>query len=216
MRPEQTDCLYNAIVRRLRAANTMFAQNVKLVLRQLSDDQWSLLKLPYLLVVPTVTRLRPLRPQDQPFDSIVNPHSVTFLAQLDGRGSEADWLAACDIEFAEKELISALVNWRPGIMYKPTAYAGMRIEATRAPAVKVSFVFTFFEELFLSDDSDEWLAQQAVTQGTSAELHQVIMARLRNQPPIAQDPCEAAQPCWPFPVWTADNQAGDADSESDG
>ena len=79
------------MVRRLRAARTIFGQNVKLVLRQISEEQWSLLTLPYLLVIPTVTRVRPARPPELPVESIVNPHSITFVAQLDAHGSEAEW-----------------------------------------------------------------------------------------------------------------------------
>src|ERR1700754_5031016 len=147
------DGLYNAVVRRLRMSDTIFGDNVKLVLRQLSEEQWALLTLPYLLVVPTVTRVTGLKPQDQDLDSIINPRSITFIAQLDGRGSEADWMAAIDIELVEKQLISALVNWRPQGNYKPTAYAGMRVEATRAPQVKCAFVFTFYEELSIVDNT---------------------------------------------------------------
>src|SRR5262249_17035951 len=88
---EPYDCLYNVVVRKLRAANTIFGQNVKLVLQQLSEEQWSLLTLPYLLVIPTVTRVRPLSPANQAVDSIINPHSMTFIAQLDAHGSEASW-----------------------------------------------------------------------------------------------------------------------------
>lgn len=143
--------LFNAVVRRLRAADTIFGERIKLSLRQLSDEQYALLQAPYLLVVPTVTRVPNLRPMDQNYDSIINPRSIVFRAQLDGRGSEADWMAAVDIELVEKQLISALVNWRPQPNYRPTAYAGMRVEATLAPKVKVAFVFTFFEELFITE-----------------------------------------------------------------
>ena len=216
MRQEPYDCLYNVVVRRLRAADTMFGQNVKLVLRQLSDEQWSLLTLPYLLAVPTVTRVRPSRPLDAAADSIINPHSMTFLAQFDGRGSEADWLAACDIEIAEKQLISCLVNWRPTFGYKPTAYGGMRIEATRAPHVKVSFVFTFFEELFISDESDEWRVQVGPGQ-PAAELGVVVVRPGPPPPPLSPDPCEVFTPCWPDPVWTANAMKGhDDDDHHDG
>jgi hypothetical protein len=141
--------LFNAVVRRLRESDTIFADRIKLVLRQLSEEQYALLQAPYLLVVPTVTRVPNLRPMDQDYESIINPRSIVFRAQLDGRGSEADWMAAVDIELVEKQLIASLVNWRPQPNYKPTAYAGMRVEATKAPQVRVGFVFTFFEELFV-------------------------------------------------------------------
>jgi len=201
---EGYDCLCNVVVRRLRAANTIFGQNVKLVLRQLSEEQWALLTLPYLLVVPTVTRVRALRPSDSPPDSIINPHSITFLAQLDGRGSESDWMAAYDIEVAEKQLIGAMVNWRPMFSYKPTVYAGMRVEATRAPAVKVAFVFTFFEELFIADDSEDWLAQ--MQNGANVlEIDNVSFQRCQNgysQSGNGPASCPSFDPCWPDPVWT--------------
>ena len=215
--PDGHDCLYNVVVRRLRAARTMFGQNVKLVLRQISEEQWSLLTLPYLLVVPTVTRVRPLRPADNAVDSIINPHSMTFVAQFDAHGSEAEWRAACDVEIAERQLISTLVNWRPNFMYKPTAYGGMRIEGSRSPAVRVSFVYTFFEELFLSDDNDEWQAQVAGQPVTDAQL-QIILARRRECQASVPDPCAEYSPCWPDPVWTANNGGNHADhhdSESD-
>lgn len=143
--------LYNMVVRRLRTSGTIFNRNVKLVLRQMSEEHWSLLTLPYLLVVPTVERpvQRPNIDQDQ--DSFIVPRAVTFIAQLDGRGSESEYLAANDIEVAEKQLIQALVNWRPFPHYNPTQYGGMRVEATRAPAVKVAFVFYFYEELVIEE-----------------------------------------------------------------
>jgi len=144
------DSLYNRVTRRVRAAHTIFGDNVKLVMRQLDQEHWSLLQLPYCLVVPTVTRPR-LEVVDQDRDSIINPRSITFICQLDGQGSEAEHLAANDIEIAEKQLIGALCNWRPARHYKPTAYGGMRLLATRAPDVKVSFVFVFYEEIVLFD-----------------------------------------------------------------
>jgi hypothetical protein len=156
--PELWDGLYNATVRRIRRANTIFGQNVKLVLRVLSEEQIALLGWPYLLVVPTMTRVqaptRAAQSSDER-DTIINPRSMAMIAQLDGRGSEADWMAAVDIELAEKQLIAALVNWRPQPHYHPTLYAGMKVEASRATAVKCSFVFTAYEELGIVADSDE-------------------------------------------------------------
>jgi len=194
----------------------MFGQNVKLVLWQISEEQWSLLTLPYLLVIPTVTRVRPLRPADSAVDSIINPHSMTLVAQLDAKGSEAAWRAACEIEKAERQLIGTLVNWRPNFMYKPTAYGGMRIEGTRQPAVRVSFVYTFFEELFLSDESDEWQDQFSGQPATEAQL-QIILARRRECVTTGPDPCPDYTPCWPDPMWTANggNHVDHHDSESD-
>jgi hypothetical protein len=154
---ELWDGLYNATVRRIRRANTIFGQNVKLVLRVLSEEQIALLGWPYLLVVPTMTRVqlpRQAHTGDER-DTIVNPRSMAMIAQLDGRGSEADWMAAVDIELAEKQLIAALVNWRPQPHYHPTLYAGMKVEASRATAVKCSFVFTAYEELGIVADGDD-------------------------------------------------------------
>jgi len=145
--------LYEAVTRRIRAARTIFGDNVKLTMRQLDTEQWALLQLPYCLVIPTVTRPE-IRPADQDRETIINPRSVTMICQLDAHDSEAEWAAATDIEIAEKQLIGALANWRPAPHYKPTAYAGMRVMAARAPDVKVSFIFTFYEELYLFNDDD--------------------------------------------------------------
>src|SRR5262245_5059368 len=41
--------LYERVTRRLRAARTLFGDNVKLILRQLDEEQFALLKPPYLL-----------------------------------------------------------------------------------------------------------------------------------------------------------------------
>lgn len=144
--------LYELIVRRLRLVPTIFGQNVKLVLRQREEEHWSSLPLPYLLVVPTVTRPETARPQMEIDDILVVPHSVTFVAQLDGRGSEAEHLAAADIEVAEKQLIWALLPWRPTACYMATQYSGFRVSGSRLPDVKVSFVFIFPEEVGLPDE----------------------------------------------------------------
>src|SRR5262245_40260098 len=101
--PPRIDSLYNLITRRLRSAKTIFGDNVKLVLRQMDDEQWAKLPLPYLLVVPTQTRPTHQRKDtDSEIDSMVSPRTVALIAQLDGRGSEAEHLAAIDIETAEK------------------------------------------------------------------------------------------------------------------
>jgi len=149
--------LYETVTRRIRAARTIFGDNVKLVMRQLDTEHWALLQLPYCLVVPTVTRPE-IRPADQDRETIINPRSVTMICQLDAHDSEAEWAAATDIEIAEKQLIGALVNWKPAPHYKPTAYAGMRVMAARAPDVKVSFIFTFYEELYLFNDDEIGIA----------------------------------------------------------
>ena len=184
--------LFNAVVRRLRESDTIFGQRVKLVLRQLSEEQIALLKSPYLLVVPTVTRVPALRPADQDYDLIINPRSIVFRAQLDGRGSEADWMAAVDIELVEKQLIAALVNWRPQAHYKPTAYAGMRIEATLAPKVKVAFVFTFFEELFVEETTGDEYCDDACAYVDALARTRIIITS--GGVPVAMADEEEAQP----------------------
>jgi hypothetical protein len=148
-----TESLYNLVVKRIRACNTLFQANVKLVLRQLPEDHWANLPLPYCLVVPTFTQPTVREPPYADLDTFVNPRRVTLIAQLDGRGSEAEWMAADDIELAEKQLIGCLVNWRPIKHYRPTIYAGMRLMGARIPDVKVSFSFVFYEEIAVADSS---------------------------------------------------------------
>jgi hypothetical protein len=144
--------LYELVTRRIRSVNTIFGNNVKLVLRQQDDEHWALLPLPYLLVVPTVTRPETERPHMEDTDILVVPRSVTLIAQLDGRGSEAEHLAAADIELAEKQLIWALCNWRANSCYYPTMYQGMRLAGSRLPDVKCSFVFLCPEQVGLPDE----------------------------------------------------------------
>jgi|GEM_PF-3582723 len=148
--PPRIESLFNVVTRRIRAAQTIFGDRVKLDLRQRSEDQWSALATPYLLVNPLTTR--PSRDVDA--DSMVNPRLIQFIAQFDGRGSEAEHLAAIDIETAEKQLIYVLANWQPQSLrfgYRPTTYSGMRIEGTREPKVKVVYLFTFNEQIVLPD-----------------------------------------------------------------
>jgi hypothetical protein len=145
------ESLYVQTVKRLRACNTIFGENIKLSMRQIPEEQWSRLPMPYLMVFPTVTRIRAVQ-VDQPADEIINPRSITFVAQFDAKGSEHEWQAADEIELAEKQLIQVLVNWKPTPAYKPTVYAGMRVEGTRQPHVKVAYVFTFFEQIVWQDD----------------------------------------------------------------
>jgi hypothetical protein len=180
------ESLFNAVVRRLRNANTIFGDNIKLVLRQLDQEHWALLKPPYLLVVPTVVRIPTLKPDEIEVDDITNPRSITFLAQLDARGSEADWMAADDIELVEKQLINALVNWRPNEHYKPTGYAGMRIEGTEIPAVKVAFVFVFFEQIRF--DCEPEVGPECSQLGD-------IIVNVRND--CGPPPCDPCAPCGP-------------------
>lgn len=155
-----TQSLYNTVVQRIRQCETIFGAAVKLVLRQLPEDQWSVLPLPYLLVTPTFSQPQATQPPFNDIETIINPRRVTLIAQFDGRGSEAEWMAADDIEIAEKQLIGCLVNWRPLPHYRPTLYAGMRLLGARLPDVKAAFVFVFFEEIAVSDASIGLEAEQ--------------------------------------------------------
>jgi hypothetical protein len=149
--PPRFNSVYNMITRRLRAANTLFGDRVKLFLRQIEDEQWSKLKRPYLLVVPRqVSRPREI---DIDYMSFVNPREVMFIAQFDDRMSEASYLAANDIDTAEAQLIKVLCNWMPLVNYKPTLYNGMRIQSTKAPDVKVAYTFIFYETVVLPDEA---------------------------------------------------------------
>jgi len=150
--PPDDVSVYNLIVLRLRAAKTIFADRVKLVLRQVEEDHWSKLERPYLLVVPR--QVRNPRELDVDYMSFVNPREVTFVAQFDAHGSEAEYQAANYIDTAERQLIRVLVKWQPETLYrsyKPTLYGGMRIQSTRAPDVKVNYVFTFNEVVIQQD-----------------------------------------------------------------
>ena len=182
-----TESLYTSIVKRLRNRGTMFKDNIKLSLRQVSDEQWSRLPLPYLMVFPTVTRIR-VAPVDNVngADSIINPRSVTFVAQFDGRGSEHEWMAAEDLELAEKQLLGALVNWRPAPHYKPTVYGGMKVEGTRLPAVKIAFVFVFFEQLSFAHDDAAPCESLLCGEGFDARFD--IRVGM-DCPPVECDPC---------------------------
>lgn len=148
------DSLYNLITRRIRAANTIFGDRVKLDLRQRPDAHWSYLDKPYLLVIPMQTRTPKV---DEDWD-LLNPRIVMLVAQFDGKGSEGDYLAAIDIETAEKQLLYVLNKWYPLPHYQPTTYSGMKIQGTREPAVKVAYLFTFNEQWVseppIIDDSD--------------------------------------------------------------
>ena len=175
------ESLYVMVVKRLRAHATMFGDNVKLSLRQVSDEQWSRLPKPYLMVFPTVTRIRTVQ-VDQPAMQIINPRSITFIAQLDAHGSEHEWMAADQMELAEKQLISVLVNWEPLPWYKPTVYAGMRLEGTHLPTVKVAFVFTFYEQIVF----DELIAPLECGDG---EIIDRLHVRVQSGCPIVCDPC---------------------------
>ena len=179
------ESLYTKIVKRLREHATIFKDNIKLSMRQVTEEQWSRLPLPYLMVFPTVTRIRVVM-VDQPANSIMNPRSVTFVAQLDGRGSEHEWMAAEDAELAEKQLIDVLVNWRPYPWYKPAVYGGMKVEGTRLPAVKLAFVFVFPEEI----NFPEATAAEVCGEGFDARFH----VRVATGCPVICDPCGGEVP----------------------
>lgn len=149
------DSLFAAVVRRIRAAKTLLGDNVKLSLRQVEEDQLSRLPKPFALVVPTVDR-PPNRPVLNDYDTILAPRSIAVICEFDGFNSDQEHLAAAAIEQVRYELLDALVNWRPFQHFSATGYGGMRIEAVAAPAVRVSFVFTFYEELgFTCEDPEE-------------------------------------------------------------
>ena len=151
--PPRIESLYNVVTRRIRIAQTIFGDRVKLDLRQLPEAHWSFLAKPYLLVNPVQTR--PSHDIDD--DSMINPRLIQFVGQFDGRGSEAEHLAAIDIETAEKQLLYVLGNWQPQTLrfgYRPTTYAGMKIMGTREPDVKVVFTFSFNEQIVLPDPPD--------------------------------------------------------------
>jgi hypothetical protein len=180
------ESLFNAVVRRVRWFNTIFGDRVKLSLRQLDQEQWALLDPPYLMVVPTVVRIPQLRPVETELEDIINPRSISFLAQFDARASEHEWEAADDIELAEKQLINALVNWRPNEFFKPTQYAGMRIEGTRVPDVKVQYVFVFFEQIRF--DCEPEIGPECSELGD-------IFVNVRSD--CGPPPCDPCQPCAP-------------------
>jgi len=204
--PSRIESLYNVVTRRIRAAGTIFGDRVKLDLRQQPEEHWSFLSKPYLLVNPMQTR--PSRDLDE--DSMVNPRLIQFVAQLDGRGSEAEYLAAIDMETAEKQLIYVLANWQPDTLrfgYRPTTYAGMRIQGTREPDVKVIYSFLFNEQIILPDppdfgDTDD--SQATVFDGLTIHVNdpcckficeEVKPADLKVRVTGGGCPSELAEPC---------------------
>ena len=93
--------------------------------------------------------LRALANEDVPWNDV-------HVAQVDERGSKQEYMAANDIDTAERQLIFVLAKWEPdlpGTGYKATLYGGMRIQATRAPDVKVHYIFTFNEWVIRRDDA---------------------------------------------------------------
>src|SRR6478735_8367058 len=95
------DNLPSTVTRRIRAADTLFGQNVKLVMRELTADMWSALPADYLLVVPTVTRVATggTGPSgnlaaDPPNTELLLPRSITLIAQIDSKNATDDYLAA--------------------------------------------------------------------------------------------------------------------------
>jgi hypothetical protein len=151
--PPRINSVYNLLVRRLRMARTIFDDRVKLSLRQIEDDHYTRLARPYLIVVPRQVRApRPLGDNV----SFVDPREVMLVAQFEDRMSEASHLAANDIDTAEAQLVYVLGNWQPTIAYRPTLYAGMRIQSTRAPDVKVAYTFLLYETVVLPDVAPEF------------------------------------------------------------
>ena len=147
------ESLFGQIVKRLRAADTLLGQNIKLSMRQIDEEQLSRLPLPWALVVPTVDR-PPNRAVVNDYDVIVAPRSVAIIGQFDGGNSDQEHKAAASIEVVRYQLLDTLVNWRPFAHYEATGYGGMRVEAVKAPAVRVSFVFTFYEGLNFTCEDD--------------------------------------------------------------
>jgi hypothetical protein len=171
------------VVERIRAVGTIFGDRVKLALRVRAEEHWSMLALPYLLVVPTVSRVRYFVPEaDQQF--FVNPRALVCIAQFDGQGSELDWKAAEQIEIAEKQLCYTLVNWHPTRSYQPTIYNGMRLHGSREPHVRVAFTFTFMEQIAFCDFTGD--------QGCSYLAG--IFVKIANP-----CPCPPPDPCNPAP-----------------
>src|SRR5262245_51659186 len=106
--------LFTMIVQRLRAAQTMFDDRVKLVLVQEDDEQFSALKMPYLLVIPTVERPR-LTVPDQDMTEIIVPRHIAMVGQFDAGATDlangAGWGAADQIDNARTQLMLSLINW---------------------------------------------------------------------------------------------------------
>lgn len=172
------ESLYAAVVRRIRAAKTALGENVKLSLRQLDEEQLSRLPLPFALVVPTVDR-PPNRPVNNDYDVILAPRSVAVICQFDGFNSDQEHKAAAQIEQVRYQLLDCLVNWRPFQHYDATGYGGMRVEAVKAPAVRVSFVFTFYESLGFSCEEEE-------CEDPPMDAARFIVTRV---PDCGEDPC---------------------------
>lgn len=149
----ENDSLFAAVVRRIRAAKTALGDNVKLSMRQVEEEQLSRLSLPFGLVVPTVDR-PPNRSVINDYDVILAPRSIAVICQFDGFNSDQEHLAAAQIEQVRYQLLDCLVNWRPFPHYEATGYGGMRVEAVKAPAVRVSFVFSFYESLGFSCEEE--------------------------------------------------------------
>lgn len=200
--------LLDFIVFRIRAADTIFGQNVKLSLSMPTDEQWSMLPTPYLLVSPTTTRIEGTGRAVN--GEIVLPRSVTLLAQISGHGTEADWAAASAAEIAELQLISILVGWEPRPVLKtkgggtvprrflPTTFNGSRLAATRGPNVVWVLVFQFPEQLFIEPELD---AETCALLAQPAVLDRICFEKAKPAPP--PDPCESGpcDPCVPDSGW---------------
>lgn len=156
--PSPRGSIFNLAVIRLRVAGTIFGDRVKIDLRPGDADHWSRLPKPYLLLVPSQTQLPQKLDTSDGGMTFVSPKRALLVAQFEDCDSEASWMAMDAIERAERQLITALCNWTPlggdpqrGPFYWPTTYGGMRIQATRAPDVKVVYTFTFNEWVVLGD-----------------------------------------------------------------
>lgn len=152
--PPRVNSVNNQIVHRLRIGGTIFNDRVILSLRQIEDEQYTRLDRPYLIVIPRQVRApRRISGDDLSFS---NPREVLLVAQFDDRMSKDSHLAANDIDTAERQLIYVLANWRPQEWFAPTLYAGMRIQSTRAPDVKVAYSFMFYEQFAVPEVTPEF------------------------------------------------------------
>lgn len=188
-RPPRINSIYNVLVTRLRMAQTIFGDRVKLSLRQLEDDSYTRLERPYLLVVPRQVRSpRPIG-DDVTF---IDPREVMLVAQFDDFASELSHLAANEIDTAERQLVYVLGNWKPSMAYRPTLYAGMRIQSTRQPDVKVVYTFMLQETVVLPDEPPEFDLENIPV----ALQWDSIIVRLHDQF-CCEQPCEPECPTGP-------------------
>lgn len=177
------DSLWGLVVRRIRGCQTIFGNNVKLSLRSIEEDQLSRLPLPHALVVPSVERPSGTPPKNE-LPSAILPRGATIYAQFDPRGSDQEYLAAADIELARYQLLDCLVNWKPAVNFDPTTFGGLRVLAIKAPQVRASFSFNFFECLEFTCD------EEVVGCPTEPfEMWPVIVRPIDECPPVECAPC---------------------------